>query len=125
MKSIPPTSNEGLFLKSLLLNAIPGNLLLLLPNVPTFTIAAVSDHYLAAFGIQRERMVGNEIFEVFFRNRLNEAIAPQLHPSLTQVVATKQIQAMADQPHQWPNAQTGVLEWRTWRPVSEPRGSTS
>lgn len=123
--SIPPTSPDGLTLNSPLMNAIPGNHLVLLPDAPTFTIAAVSDDYLAAFSLQRERLVGKGVFEVFLRDSRNEAIAPQLRQSLSQVIRTKQTQAMADQPHQWPDAQTGELAWRTWRPVSKPvMGST-
>lgn len=105
---------------SLLLNALPGKHLVLWPDKPTFTIAAVSDEYLTAFGLPRESLVNSTLFEVFFPNQDDEETAWQLRQSLTQVVHTKQAHTMTDQRHQWPNGQTGILEWRTWRPTSKP-----
>ncbi|GAB4028906.1 PAS domain-containing sensor histidine kinase [Spirosoma koreense] len=112
--------NDNPELASLLINAMPGKHLVLLPDSPAFTIVAVSDEYLAAFGLPREALVNSTLFEVFFPNRAQEVVALQLRHSLTQVIQTKQPHLMADQPHQWPNSQTGILEWRTWRPSSKP-----
>jgi signal transduction histidine kinase len=120
MMRIPPTSPDGLAVNSLLINAMPGKHLILLPDAPTFTIAAVTDEYLTALGVRRERLVGYGVFEVFFGDGRNEATAPQLLQSLSQVIATQQTHTITDQPHQWPNPQTGVLEWRVWRPVNKP-----
>jgi len=120
MMRIPPTSPEGLANNSLLINAMPGKHLVLLPDEPTFTIAAVSDDYLSALGVRRERLVGYGVFEVFFGDGRNDATAPQLRQSLSQVIATRQPHTITDQPHQWPNPQTGILEWRVWRPVNKP-----
>lgn len=99
---------------------MPGKHLVLWPDAPTFTIAAVSDDYLSSVNIRREPLVGHGVFEVFFNDGRNDAIAEQLRQSLTQVTRTKQVHAMADQRHEWPNTQTGGLEWRAWRPINKP-----
>ncbi|MGV3557504.1 sensor histidine kinase [Larkinella arboricola] len=116
----PATSPDGFAFYSLLINAMPGNHLVVLPDAPRFTIAAVTDDYLTATGLKRETLVGFGAFEVFFRHEHNQVVAQQLLQSLTQVLQTKQTHLMADQRHGWPDAQTGVLQWRTWRPVNKP-----
>ena len=47
-----------------LFEALPGNYLVLLPDAPRFTIAAVSDAYLTATMTQRERILGRGVFDV-------------------------------------------------------------
>lgn len=103
-----------------LLNAMPGKHLVLKPDAPTFTVLAVSDEYLAALNLQREPLVGRGLFDAFFSDGHNEGVADQLRLSLLQVLHTGQVQAMADQRHLWPNAHTGILEGRVWRPVNKP-----
>lgn len=120
MRHIPPTSPEGLAYNSLLINAIPGNHLVLLPDAPTFTIAAMSDDYLAALRLQRESLLGYGVFEVFFSDGRNQAVAQQLLQSLTQVIQTKQPQSIAHLRYERPNAQTYVLEGNDWRVVNKP-----
>ncbi|GAB3918332.1 hypothetical protein GCM10028804_08050 [Larkinella terrae] len=102
------------------MNAMPGKHLVFLPDAPSYTIAAVSDEYLAAFSLQRENLVGFSVFDVFFDDEQNRSSSEQLRQSLDQVLLTKQIHSMSDQRFRWPNAETGVLEWRTWRPVNKP-----
>ncbi|QJW90172.1 PAS domain-containing protein [Spirosoma taeanense] len=114
------TNSDSLAFNALLINAMPGNHLVLLPNAPTFTIAAISDEYLAELNLPREIMVGYGVFEVFFSDAVNDAVAGQLMQSLTQLLQTKQAHFMPDQQHRWPNAKTGLPEWRTWRPVNKP-----
>lgn len=120
MRNIPPTNQEGLAFNTLLINAIPGNYLVLLPNAPTFTIAAVSDDYLAAHSLQRESLIGCGMFDVFFGDGRNQAVAQQLAQSLGQVVQTKQAQLIADLRYERTNAQTYVLEGSNWRVVNKP-----
>lgn len=120
MSNNPLNSQEGLALNSLLINALPGNHLVLLPDAPRFTIAAVTDDYLTALSIQRETLVGQGLFDVFFNDGRNHAIAQQLRQSLTQVRQTKQTHSMADLPYERPYTQSDVLEWRTWRPINKP-----
>ena len=118
--SLLTTSSEGLAYHSHLINAMPGNHLVLVPDAPMFTIAAVSDDYLATVSIEREALVGCGIFDVLFRDGSNQDNATQLRHSLTQVMATKQSHLMADQRFEWPYAQPAVREWRVWRPVNKP-----
>jgi signal transduction histidine kinase len=115
-----PAITNSLDFYSVLVNAMPGNHLVLLPDAPVFTIAAVSDDYLAALSFQREFLVGRGIFDVFFRNTYNDVAAEQLRQSLPQVIETKQTHLMSDQRHGWPNDKTGETQWRTWRPVNKP-----
>lgn len=113
-------SPDRLTFYALLLQAMPGNHLVLLPDAPTFTIAAVTDDYLASFSLQREDLIGQGLFEVLFRHRQPESVADQLLQSLNQVLQTKQPHSTADQGQEWPNAQTGRSDGRIWRSVSKP-----
>ncbi|WP_229311218.1 hypothetical protein [Larkinella soli] len=83
---------------------MPGKHLVLCPDAPRFTIAAVSDDYLAAANLQRSQLIGHGLFEVFFSDGRNDAVAAQLLQSLTQVIQTREAHPMADQRHEWPNA---------------------
>ncbi|MEZ0538722.1 sensor histidine kinase [Fibrella arboris] len=120
MKPTPATSSEGPAINSLLIDAMPGNHLVLLSDAPTFTIAAVSDEYLVAVGLQRESLLGRGLFEVFFPDGHNPISSEQLRQSLTQVIDTKRPHLMTDQRYQWPNVETGLPEWRSWRVVNKP-----
>lgn len=126
MSKIPPTRPDSLSFNSLLMNAIPGNHLVLLPDAPRFTIVAVSDDYLTALNLQREPLLGNGVFEVFFSDGGNQAGAQQLIQSLTQVVQTKQTQSITDLRYERSHYETYILEGRAWRvtnkPVMDPEG---
>ncbi|MDJ1467576.1 sensor histidine kinase [Xanthocytophaga flava] len=101
-------------------NAIPGNHLLLLPDAPRFTIAAISDDYLSAFGVNRESLLGQGVFEVFFSDGRDEVISIQLLQSLAQVLQTRQPNMMSDQSYQQTHPLTGATETRFWRPINKP-----
>ncbi|WP_460958475.1 sensor histidine kinase [Spirosoma litoris] len=116
--SIP--ESDGFLFGDSLMNAMPGKHLVLLPDAPNFTIAAVTDAYLDAFGIQRESLIGANLFEAFLGDQRDDELARQISQSLTQVVQTKRPHVMANQRHQWTDQQTGKLTWRTWRPASKP-----
>lgn len=116
----PQCSGDQGQIDSLLLNAMPGRHMILLPNAPTFTVTAVTDDFLENLGIQREQLVGYSVFERFFQDKRNNSVATQLRHSLLQVIRSKQTHLMTDQTHLWPNSQTGVLELRTWRPLNKP-----
>ncbi|HEU4608058.1 MAG TPA: hypothetical protein VFS31_08115, partial [Chitinophagaceae bacterium] len=47
------------------LNAVPDNYLILLPDAPKFTIVGVTDAYLRATITKREEILGKGLFEVF------------------------------------------------------------
>jgi hypothetical protein len=117
MSHRPPTSAEN---QSLLINAIPGNHLVLLSDAPTFTIAAVSDDYLTTLKLQRDSLLGRGVFEVFFHDGRNQAGAQQLGQSLTQVLRTRQSQAVADLRYERSMAPTDKLEGSSWRVVNKP-----
>lgn len=93
---------------------------MLLPDAPRFTIVAVSDDYLKALNLQREPLLGNGVFEVFFSDGGNQAGAQQLLQSLTQVVQTKQIQSIMDLRYERSYYQTYILEGRAWRVANKP-----
>ncbi|RYY12751.1 MAG: two-component sensor histidine kinase, partial [Chitinophagaceae bacterium] len=99
---------------------MPGKHLVLLPDAPKFTIAAVTDDFLAAFGLHREALLGFGVFEVFFHDEQNKGVSEHFLHSMYQVLLTRQSHQMADQRHRWPNVGTGELEWRTWRPINKP-----
>ncbi|XAZ81967.1 ATP-binding protein (plasmid) [Fibrella sp. ES10-3-2-2] len=120
MRHIPPTSPEDLAFSSLLINALPGNQLVLLPNAPTFTMAAVSDDYLATLGLQRESLLGHGVFDIFFQDGQNQAVAQQFLYSLTQVVQTKQPHTIAHLHYERPNDLTYGLAGTDWRVVNKP-----
>ncbi|MFD2569602.1 ATP-binding protein [Spirosoma soli] len=126
MERSPASGMDGLPFSSLLINAIPGNHLVLLLDAPTFTIAAVSDEYLAALNLQREALVGYGVFEVFFEKGRNQVMSTQLEQSLNQVLRTKQAHLLGDQPFEWPSTRRGVMEGRICRlankPVINPNG---
>lgn len=48
-----------------ILNAVPDNYLILLPDAPRFTIVGVTEAYLKATFTKREEIVGMGLFEVF------------------------------------------------------------
>lgn len=49
----------------LLFEAVPGKLIILLPDAPKFTVFAASNAYLNAVNQSREDMVGKGLFETF------------------------------------------------------------
>ncbi|ADB38201.1 sensor histidine kinase [Spirosoma linguale] len=120
MRNIPPINSESLAFHSLLINAIPGNNLVLLPDAPTFTIVAVSQDYLTALKLQREPLLGCGLFEVFFSDGRNQAAAQQLRQSLTQVVETKQPQSITNLRYERSYFQTYLLEGSAWRVANKP-----
>src|SRR4051812_48444931 len=48
-----------------ILDALPGNYLLLLPNAPIYTIAEVNVHYSHALQRSREELKGKPVFDAF------------------------------------------------------------
>lgn len=120
MRNLPPTSPQGQPDHSLLLQAMPGNHLVLLPNEPTFTIAAVSDQYLQTIHRQRERLICHGFFEVFFSDGRHQALVPQLRYSFSQVIQTKQAHGLTDLYYELHNVQTQRQAGTTWRVVNKP-----
>jgi signal transduction histidine kinase len=109
---------EGLNLS--LFSAIPGNHLVLLPDTPTFTIAAVSDDYLAALNVSRESLINKGVFEVFLTASRHARLAEDLRHSLDTVLVTGKRHYMNDQSYERTAKETGRPEWRIWRPSNRP-----
>lgn len=104
------------------LNAMPGNYLILLPNAPSFTIVSVTDAYLKTTYTQRETILGKGVFEAFFDSDQHQQAGEgvKLEASLRQVLHQKRPHAMADQRYDRVNPQTGQLEIKVWKPLNQP-----
>ncbi|CAN5263990.1 hypothetical protein BH09BAC4_BH09BAC4_03810 [soil metagenome] len=104
------------------LQAIPGNHLILLPDSPRFTIAAVTDAYLRVTYTHREDILGKGVFEALtddVENLLATGVA-NLSASLHDVVQHKRPHRMADQRYDVYNAQLGRFVYKVWEPVNKP-----
>ncbi|RRB06458.1 sensor histidine kinase [Larkinella rosea] len=106
----------------LVLNALPGNHLILLPDAPRFTIVAATDAYLSVTYTTREAILGKGIFEAFTDDHANpEATGVvNLSASLHQAILRKQPQQMADQRYDVFNPLKGGFEQKLWRSVNKP-----
>jgi signal transduction histidine kinase len=99
---------------------MPGNHMLLLPDAPRFTIAAISDEYLAAIGREREPLIGKGLTEAFYSGGLYKDIQRDMIQSLGEVLRTGQAHHMAVQRYQLFNPGSGQNESRAWRPCNKP-----
>ncbi len=107
-----------------LFEAVPGLYLVLLPNTPRFTIAAVSNAYLRATMTRRTEILGRDLFEVFPDNPADaEATGvSNLRASLIEVLRTRAPHTMAVQKYdiRRPEEEGGAFEERYWSPVNSP-----
>ncbi|MCC2548497.1 PAS domain-containing sensor histidine kinase [Hymenobacter sp. BT175] len=111
-----PASPESV----LLFNALPTPHLLL---SPAFVIEAVSESYLRATLTRREQLVGQYMFDAFPDNPdTPEANSSRnVHASLTQVLATKQPQRIAQQHYDMPDPERpGLFVERHWQALNAP-----
>jgi PAS domain S-box-containing protein len=101
--------------------ALPGNYLILYPDTPVFTIAAVTDSYALATHTIREEIIGRPLFEVFPDNPAEpEADGTQnLLASLNQVLGKKRPHKMNLQKYDVRN-RDGIFEERYWSPLNSP-----
>jgi hypothetical protein len=104
--------------------ATPGCYLILHPDAPKFTIAAVNDAYAQATNTVRENIVGKGLFEVFPDNP-NDAAADgvkNLTASLNRVLESKKMDMMHIQKYDIPirDSKTGEFEKRYWSPDNSP-----
>jgi PAS domain S-box-containing protein len=104
-----------------LFDAVPGLYLVLLPDDPVFTIAAVNKAYAAATLTNPDEIIGRGLFDIFPDNPddPNTSGVENLRASLRQVIATKAKHAMAVQKYdiQRPD---GGFEERIWSPLNAP-----
>jgi signal transduction histidine kinase len=108
----------------LLFDVAPGLFLVLLPDTPDFTIAAVTEAYLQATMTRREQVLGRGLFEVFPDNPqdpLADGVS-NLLASLNRAIAHKRADKMAVQKYdiRRPEADGGGFEVRYWSPVNTP-----
>ncbi|MFL5274876.1 MAG: PAS domain S-box protein [Myxococcales bacterium] len=107
-----------------LFEAAPGAYLVLRPNSPTFTIAAVNEAYLRATMTVREEIVGKGLFEVFPDNPddLSADGTRNLAASLGRVLRSRSADAMAIQKYDIPrpSSEGGGFEERFWSPLNSP-----
>jgi len=91
---------------------------------PDLTVAALSDAYLRATMLERESVLGKELFEVFPENPDDPTPsgARNLKNSLERVIQHRVSDAMAVQKYdiRRPDAEGGGYEVRYWSPVNTP-----
>jgi PAS domain S-box-containing protein len=104
-----------------LFQSVPGCYLVLTPD---FTIAAVSDTYLRATMIERNEVLGRDVFEVFPDTQGLPAATgiANLRASLARVLAEKRADSMALQKYglRRPESEGGGFEERYWMPTNSP-----
>jgi two-component system, cell cycle sensor histidine kinase and response regulator CckA len=108
----------------LLFDAAPGLFLVLKPDIPHFTIAAVTDAYLAATMTRREQVLGKGLFEIFPDNPqdpLADGVS-NLLASLNRAIKHQRADKMAVQKYdiRQPEEHGGSYEVRYWSPVNSP-----
>jgi PAS domain S-box-containing protein len=108
----------------LLFESAPGNLLVLAPDSPVFTILAVSNSYLEATMTKREEITGRGLFDVFPDNPddPNADGTSNLRLSLTRVIDRKAPDKMPPQKYDIPKPAEdgGGFETRYWDPMNTP-----
>lgn len=103
-------------------NSLPGLIILLLPDMPRFTIVAVSDDYLNTTLTRRDEIVGKGLFEIFSDNPENYTAdgKQKITDSLRYVVENKKAHLLPDQRFDIFNPATNQFEYRSWRLQSKP-----
>ena len=105
-----------------ILNAIPGNHVILLPDAPTFTIVGATDSFLKTSYTTRDKIINRPLFEIFPEDK-NDNRADgvfNLRASLEYVLDHKEIHLMADQRYDIINPQTGAFEFKVWAASNKP-----
>jgi len=105
-----------------ILNAIPGNHLILLPDAPRFTIVGATDSYLGITYTSRGSIQGKGVFEVFTDDTGNMQATGvvNLSASLHYVVEHLKPHQMAIQRYAVHNPRTGRFEEKIWKPENKP-----
>jgi PAS domain S-box-containing protein len=100
---------------------LPGNLLLLAPDAPQYTILAISNELLRLTAGDRAHIVGRSIFEVYPENPAATAASgpASLRVSLQQALELKQPDQMPVVRYDLPTADGG-FEARYWLPLNKP-----
>lgn len=124
-KRIEPNRSDqpGLDFRALF-EVLPGRYLVLLPDDPRFTIAAVNAAYARATMTTPEEIAGLGVFDVFPDNpdEPHATGVKNLAASLRRVLRTKSPDTMAPQKYdiRRPGSEGGGFEERYWSPVNSP-----
>jgi len=104
------------------LNAAPGSYLILLPDLPRFTIVGATDSYLQDTARTREEILNKGVFEAFPDNPRDPGAngVDKLRESLCFVVQHKKEHRMAQQRYDVQNSATGEYELKVWSPLNKP-----
>ncbi|MCA1790134.1 MAG: PAS domain S-box protein, partial [Thioalkalivibrio sp.] len=104
--------------------AAPGLSLVLVPDSPRFTIAAVSDSYARATMTKREQILGRGLFEVFPDNPDDPSATGvrNLSASMQRVLESRVADSMAVQKYdvRMPEEEGGGFVERWWSPANSP-----
>ena len=105
----------------LLFDAIPGAFIVVQPDAPRFTVAAVSDSYLQAVAKTREAMLDRGLFEIFpdGPDESHAVTVQNVRESFGRVMATGCVDTLPVQRYDMPREGTGV-ETRHWHLISRP-----
>jgi signal transduction histidine kinase len=108
----------------LLFNKSPALFLVLMPDVPIFTILGASDAYLSATSRSRDELVGKGIFEAFPDNPNDPSATgtSNVRASILRAIETKLPDSMAVQKYDIPVAEEngGGFESKYWSPIHSP-----
>ena len=103
-------------------NALPGCLLILLPDAPCFTIAGATDSYLECTHLEREDALGKPLFETLAGNPGNPHVSgvKNLLSSLEYVLAQKEQHQVEKQRYDIWNPFEQCFETHVWRLLNKP-----
>ena len=102
-------------------DSIPGSFVILQPNIPDFTILAISDEMVRTSGREKHNLIGKGLFEVFPENP-DAATAPgpsSLRTSLQNALQYKRVDPMPVVRYDVIDAQ-GVFHERYWAASNKP-----
>src|SRR5215218_4450068 len=108
-------SQESIMNCQEIFDSMPGNFMILQPNHPHYTILAISDELLSISALERDKVVGQSVFDVFPENP--DAIVPtdasRFKASLQTVMKYKKPDQLPVLRYNVLNAK-GVFEERYW-----------
>lgn len=105
-----------------IIRSLPGNFMVLVPNLPHFTIVEVSDEFAKATLTNREKIIGANIFNVFPDDPADEFAdgVKNLAASFHTVLSTKQSHEMAVQRYPVENYGDGTFVEKYWATINKP-----
>ena len=114
-------SQESIMNFQEIFNNLPGNFMILQPNHPHYTILWISDELLSISALERDKVVGQSVFDIFPENA-DTILATRrsgFKGSLQTVIKNKRPDQLPIFRYDVLNTK-GVLEERYWRSLSKP-----